>query len=61
MRHREPKAFKSPAQARNPTQTIGSYRDNGKEYGNYYIIIGNEGIYWNYIGMMEKNMETTTL
>ena len=30
-----------------------SYKDNGKENGNYYII------YWGYIGIMEKKMETT--
>ena len=29
------------------------YRDNGKEHGNYY------SIYRGYIGIMEKNMETT--
>ena len=35
-----------------------AYRDNGKENGNYYIIIGYI-IYWCYIGMMEKKIETT--
>ena len=34
------------------------YRDNGKENGSYYIIIGCI-IYRAYIGIMEKNMETT--
>ena len=34
--------------------------DNGKENGNYYIIIGYIlGLYWGYIGIMEKKMETT--
>ena len=28
-------------------------RDNGKENGNYY-----SGLYWGYIGIMEKKMET---
>ena len=32
----------------------GLYWDNGKENGNYYIILGG------YIGIMEKKMETTT-
>ena len=30
--------------------------DNGKEDGNYYSILG---LYWGYIGIMEKKMETT--
>ena len=39
------------------------YWDNGKEHGNYrdyrgYIGI-NYGLYWGYIGIMEKKMETT--
>ena len=32
---------------------LGSYRDNGKENGNYYIL------YWGSRGIMEKNTETT--
>ena len=32
--------------------TLGLYGDNGKENGNCYIV------YWGYIGIMEKNMET---
>ena len=36
------------------------YRDNGKENGNYYTILGlYRGYYWGYIGRMENNMETT--
>ena len=29
------------------------YRDDGKEHGNYYTV------YLGYIGIMEKNLETT--
>ena len=36
------------------------YRDNGKENANYCFIIGFlYGLYWGYIGIMEKKMETT--
>ena len=36
------------------------YRDNGKENGNYHIIVGHIlGIFKGYIGIMEKKMETT--
>ena len=31
------------------------YWDDGKENGNYYINI----VYWGYIGIMEKRMEST--
>ena len=34
----------------------GLYWDNGKENGNYYIMIG---YIRGYIGIMEENMETT--
>ena len=34
---------------------MGLYRDNGKENGSYY----NGVVYWGYIGIMEKKMETT--
>ena len=34
---------------------LGLCRDNGKENGNYYIV------YWGYIGIMEKKIETTTV
>ena len=39
------------------------YRDNGKENGSYYIIIGYIlGYIWGlYIGIMEKKMEATIL
>ena len=33
---------------------LGIYRENGKENGNYGSIL-----YRGYIGLMEKNMETT--
>ena len=33
---------------------LGSYRDNGKENGNYYTSC------WGHIGIMEKKAETTT-
>ena len=54
---------------------LGLYRDNGKENGNYYIwgyigVIWGEwkrkwkllyiGLYWGYVGIMEKKMATTT-
>ena len=36
--------------------------DNGKENGNYYIIMGYLlGLYRGYIGIMEKKMETTII
>ena len=46
---------------------LGLYWDNGKENGNYqnggcvcvYIYIYIYGLYWGYIGIMEKKMETT--
>ena len=31
----------------------GEYWDHGKENGHYYMV------YWGYIGIMEKKMETT--
>ena len=37
---------------------LGFYRDNGKENGNYYYILG---YILGYIGIMEKKMETTTI
>ena len=36
---------------------LGLYWDNGKSNGNYY---NNKGIYWGYIGITEKKMETTS-
>ena len=36
---------------------LGFYRDNGKHNENYYTIISILG----FIGIMEKNMETTTV
>ena len=33
---------------------LGLYKDNGKQNGNYYII------YWENVGIMKMNMETTT-
>ena len=39
---------------------MGLYRDNGKENGNYRDYIGFR-VYWGYIGIMEKKMETTTM
>ena len=35
-------------------QGLGFPRDNGKENGDDYIVV-----YWGYIGMMEKKIETT--
>ena len=35
---------------------LGSYRDNGKENGNYLIMLG---LYWGYSGIKENKMETT--
>ena len=43
---------------------MGLYWDNGKENGNYYngLYIGVMlGLYWGYIGRMEKKMETTIM
>ena len=40
---------------------FGYYWDNGKEHGSYYIIIGLYREYCGYIGILEKNMEATTL
>ena len=40
------------------------YWDNGKYNGNYRnhrVFIGIIGLYWCYIGIMEKEMETTML
>ena len=37
-------------------ETTGVYRDNEKENGGYYILWG---LYWSYIGIMEKKMEAT--
>ena len=37
---------------------LGLYRDNGKQNGNYYNRV-NIGICWGFIGIMEKEMETT--
>ena len=36
-------------------ETEGLYRENGKDNGNYYMV------YRGYIGIMEKNMKTTTI
>ena len=39
---------------------FGLYRDNGQERGNYFMVyIGIIGYILGYIGIMEKNMETT--
>ena len=48
---------------------LGLYRDDGKYNGNHYSIFGlywdngkehgNTIVFWGYIGMMEKKMETT--
>ena len=46
---------------------LGFYRDNGKENGNYYAVLGPWvfrfwvllGLYWDYTGIREKKMETT--
>ena len=35
-----------------------SIGENGKENGNYHSILG---LYWGYIGILEKNMETVGL
>ena len=42
---------------------MGLYWDNGKENGNYYngLYRGCIGLYWGYIGIMDKKMETTIL
>ena len=41
---------------------LGLYRDNGKENGNYYSIIGVYiGVILGYIGIMEKRVDTTTI
>ena len=38
------------------------YRDNGREHGNYYSIPGYIlGLYWAYMEIVEKNMETTII
>ena len=36
---------------------LGLHKDNGKSNGNYYII----GLFWGYIGILEKKMETTII
>ena len=37
----------------------GLYRDNGRENGNYFILLGFIwGFYWCYIGILENKMET---
>ena len=39
---------------------LGLYWDNGKENGNFCLgfrVYGIYGLYWGYIGIMEKNME----
>ena len=36
-----------------PYNILGLYGDNGKENGHYYIM------YWGYMGIMEKQLETT--
>ena len=36
-----------------------SFRDNGKEAGNYSVIGIIQGFYRGYLGMMEKRMEAT--
>ena len=40
------------------TKSHGKCVRKGKENGTYHIITG-QGIYWGYIGIMEKKMETT--
>ena len=35
---------------------LGLHWDNGKESGNYYSMLG---LYWGYIEIMEKKIETT--
>ena len=37
---------------------MGLYWDNGKENGSYCSMLG---LYWGYIGIMEKKMETTVV
>ena len=37
----------------------GIYRDNGQENGNYRDYTGYIGLFWGYIRIMEKKMETT--
>ena len=39
---------------------LGLYGDNGKQNGNFYrynMVI--QGIYWDYMGIMENKMETS--
>ena len=38
---------------------MGMYWDNGKENGNYYTVGFILGLYWRYIEIMDKKMETT--
>ena len=42
---------------------LGLYSNNGKQDGNYTdyigVIQGLQDLYWGYIGIMEKKMETT--
>ena len=41
--------------------TLGLYRENGKEHGHYFMVyIGIIRYILGYIGIMEKNMETTS-
>ena len=37
---------------------MGLYRDNGKENGNYKDYRDCNRVYWGYIGIMEKKIET---
>ena len=46
---------KAPLTSQNTGVILGLYRDNGKVNGNYY----NRVVYWGYIRIMEKKMETT--
>ena len=40
---------------------LGLYRENGKEHGNYFMVyIGIIRYILGYMGIMEKNMETTS-
>ena len=44
-----------------PEYILGLYWDNGKENGNYYngLYRGQIGLYWGYIGIIDKKMEAT--
>ena len=41
--------------------TVGLYGENGKQNGNYYMLLRVEGLglKWDFLGIMEKKMETT--